>query len=126
MSAWTLYLIGLCDDVSAFFIILFIISMGLYVAKIIYTSCENSGCHYCHYYHSDTKPQKEKYPPIYWLIINIFILLIVTVIPSSKTLTLMVTIPTITQNENFKELPNDIAMYLRKLINESIKEEKSK
>ena len=124
MSAWTLYLIGLCDDISTFFAIISLIGIGLYIARLVFVTLANDTCSHCYYKSESNK--RYSYPPIKWLIANIIMLFIVTIIPSSKTLTLMVTIPAITQNENFKELPNDIAMYLRKLINEYTKEEKSK
>ena len=124
MNALTLYFIGLCDDVSAFFIILFVISMGLYLAKLFHVCGKNDHCRYCE--HNPSHKDMFKYPPVSWLLANVLVALIIVFIPSSKTLTLMVTIPAVTQNENFKQLPNDIVVYLRKLISDYTKEEKSK
>lgn len=124
MSAFTLYLIGLCDDVSTFFVVLFCLSTVSYFVKVVWVLNNNDSCKYCEY--NPKHIDMHKYPPVSWLIANVLIALIIVFIPSSKTLTLMVTIPAVTQNENFKELPNDIAVYLRKLINEYTKEEKSK
>ena len=56
-----------------------------------------------------------------WLLPCILCLLN-TFVPSTKTLMLMYSIPSITQNENFKALPNDVAAFLRKVINDYTKE----
>ena len=117
MSTWLLYWICQADDIS----MCLSIFIGMSIAYIPFAYLGVA-------IHNDTCERGKEWPiptKKIWLLPCILCLLN-TFVPSTKTLMLMYSIPAITQNENFKALPNDVATFLRKIINDYTIEPKKK
>lgn len=100
MSVWEVYFLGMADSLK------FFLCATSFLASCLF------GIWWLAYVNSDAlKPPK-------YLSIAIVVFFMVQLMPSSKTIALMYTLPAITQNENFKALPNDVAAFLRKVIQE--------
>lgn len=103
MSAWEIYLIGQADT---------LIEVLSCVAAVLFSLVAFSALGIL----KDVFNIKLPVRPIVCLMLMAVTL--AAAIPSSKTCALMYAVPAITQNENFKALPDDIAVFLRRIMRE--------
>ena len=114
MNAWEIYIIGQADSISRGCLIFAFFWFLFWIMRCVTVAIHNDNYSY---------GEKWGYPKNRFLLFPILLLLFEILIPSSSTLALMYSLPAITQNENFKALPDDIAAFLRKTIRDSIEKE---